>query len=145
MAKAASLQPLIDLMQDRVEDATRALGTLVAAEQDAKSKLQLLVQYREEYVARLRNASAQGIDLAVWRNYQAFIDRIDQAIAQQRATVAATELRTAEGQTEWLQQRNKLKAIDTLFQKRQEGERRVENKREQKFQDEFAARRFKPE
>ena len=117
MAKAASLQPLIDLMQDRVEDATRALGTLVAAEQDAKSKLQLLVQYREEYVARLRNASAQGIDLAVWRNYQAFIDRIDQAIAQQRATVAATELRTAEGQTEWLQQ-NKKKQIQKRKKRR---------------------------
>ncbi|WP_246154334.1 flagellar export protein FliJ [Oryzomicrobium terrae] len=132
-------------MQDRVDDATRALGALVSAEQDAKSKLQLLVQYREEYVARFHDAGTQGVSLAVWRNYQVFIDRIDQAIAQQRAAVAASELRTAEGQAEWLHQRNKLKAIDTLFHKRQEGERLVENKRDQKFQDEFAARRFKPE
>ncbi|MCE1241888.1 flagellar export protein FliJ [Oryzomicrobium sp.] len=145
MAKAASLQPLIALMQERVDDATRILGTLVSAEQDAKSKLQLLMQYREEYVTRFRNASSNGLSLTSLRNYQSFIDRIDQAIAQQRATVTTSEQRTAEGQDAWLQQRNKLKAIDTLYQQRQAGEQLRENKREQKFQDEFAARRSKPE
>ena len=60
MAQAFSLQPLLELMQTRTDEATRQLGKLIAAEQNAKSRLQMLEQYREEYAQRMREATAQG-------------------------------------------------------------------------------------
>ena len=81
MAQSFSLQPLLELMQTRTDEATRQLGKLIAAEQNAKSRLQMLEQYREEYAQRLREATAQGITRSVLHNYQDFLARNDQATA----------------------------------------------------------------
>ena len=55
MSRPFTLQPLLDLMQTRTDEATRRLGRLIAAEQSARSRLELLEQYREEYAQRYRD------------------------------------------------------------------------------------------
>lgn len=142
MAQPFSLQPLLELMQTRTDEATRKLGQLIAAEQNAKSRLQMLEQYREEYAQRLRDATAQGITRLALRNYQEFLARIDDAIAQQRAAVHSSEKSTAAGQEHWKAQNKRLKAIDTLSVRHDARERYRENRQEQKLQDEFSTRKF---
>ena len=141
MTKPFSLQPLLELVQNRADEATKELGRRIAAEKDTKAKLDLLIQYREEYAERFRQASQQGLTPSEWRNFQDFIGRIDQAIAQQRVVVLTSEQHTAQGQAEWLTQHHKLKAIDTLAQRHLAAEQYRENKQEQKQQDEFSARK----
>jgi flagellar FliJ protein len=142
MAQAFSLQPLLELMQTRTDEATRQLGKLIAAEQNAKSRLQMLEQYREEYAQRLRDATAQGITRTILHNYQDFLARIDQAIAQQDMAVRQSEHSTAAGQNHWKEQNKKLKAIDTLSVRHDVRERLQEGKQEQKIQDEYSARKY---
>ena len=84
MAQPFSLQPLLELMQTRTDEATRTLGKLIAAEQSQRSRLQMLEQYREEYAQRLRDSIAQGITRLVMLNYQEFLARIDQNRGQVR-------------------------------------------------------------
>lgn len=141
MTRPFTLQPLLDLMQTRADETTRRLGQLIAAEQSAKSRLQLLEQYREEYAQRFKEAAVNGLTPPALRNYQDFIARIDEAIAQQGRAVAESEQNTADGQAAWREQNKKLKAIDTLSQRHDARERYRENKLGQKEQDEFAARR----
>ncbi|MGE5384944.1 MAG: flagellar export protein FliJ [Betaproteobacteria bacterium] len=140
MAKPFSLQPLLELMQTRTDEATRRLGQLISAEQSAKSRLQLLEQYREEYSQRFRESAQLGMTPLVWRNFQDFMGRIDEAIAQQRETVAQHERSTVDGQSHWREQNKRLKAIDTLSDRHFSAERHREGKLDQKQQDEFAAR-----
>lgn len=142
MAQPFSLQPLLDIMQTRTDDATRQLGQLIAAEQNAKTRLHMLEQYREEYSQKLRDAITQGITQLVLRNYQEFLGRIDEAIAQQGMAVRSSEHSTAAGQAHWKEQNKRLKAIDTLSQRHDSRERYRENKLEQKLQDEFSARKY---
>lgn len=142
MAQPFSLQPLLELMQTRTDEATRTLGKLIAAEQSQRSRLQMLEQYREEYAQRLRESIAQGITRLVMLNYQDFLARIDEAIAQQRLAVENSERSTKAGQEEWKAQNKQLKAIDTLSQRHDARERQRENKIEQKLQDEFTTRKF---
>ena len=142
MAQPFSLQPLLELMQTRTDEATRALGKLIAAEQSQRSRLQMLEQYREEYAQRLRESIAQGITRLVMLNYQDFLARIDEAIEQQRQTVLNSEQSTRAGQEHWKQQNKQLKAIDTLSQRHDARERYRENKQEQKLQDEFSTRKY---
>ncbi len=142
MTQSFSLQPLLELMQTRTDEATRHLGKLIAAEQNAKSRLQMLEQYREEYAQRLREATAQGITRTVLHNYQDFLARIDQAIAQQSGAVLQSEQSTARGQDHWNEQNKKLKAIDTLSVRHETRERQRSGKQEQKLQDEFSSRKF---
>ena len=142
MAQPFSLQPLLELMQTRTDEATRTLGKLIAAEQSQRSRLQMLEQYREEYAQRLRENIAQGITRLVMLNYQDFLARIDEAIEQQRQAVLNSEQSTRAGQEHWKQQNKQLKAIDTLSQRHDARERYRENKQEQKLQDEFSTRKY---
>ena len=142
MAQPFSLQPLLELMQTRTDEATRTLGKLIAAEQSQRSRLQMLEQYREEYAQRLRESIAQGITRLVMLNYQDFLARIDEAIEQQRQAVRTSEQSTRAGQEHWQQQNKQLKAIDTLSQRHDARERYRENKQEQKLQDEFSTRKY---
>ena len=141
MTKPFSLQTVHELMQIRADDATQRLARLIASERDAKDKLALLQQYRDEYAMRFRQAAQNGLSKSEWRNYQEFLNRIDEAIEVQRRTVASQVQHTATGQSQWREQRTKLKAFDTLSERHFASESALEGKLEQKKQDEFAARR----
>ena len=142
MPQAFSLQPLLELMQTRTDEATRKLGQLIAAEQNQRSRLQMLEQYREEYAQRLREATANGITRLILRNYQDFLARIDEAVEQQTIAVQNSERSTKAGQDHWQAQHKQLKAIDTLAVRHDVRERYRENKLDQKLQDEFSSRKF---
>lgn len=142
MPQAFSLQPLLELMQTRTDEATRKLGQLIAAEQNQRSRLQMLEQYREEYAQRLREATANGITRLILRNYQDFLARIDEAVEQQTIAVQNSERSTKAGQDHWQAQNKQLKAIDTLAVRHDVRERYRENKLDQKLQDEFSSRKF---
>lgn len=143
MSKPFQLQPLLDLSNLRLDEATRQLGKLIAGEQEASQRVELLVQYRDEYHARFLDAASKGLGPDAWRNYQHFLGRLDQAIEQARSLVAASKQRTAMGQKNWLDQRGKVKAFDTLAQRHQARMLHAENRYEQKQADEHSARRYR--
>jgi flagellar protein FliJ len=142
MSQPFTLQPLLDLMQTRTDEATRQLGQLIAAEQNQRSRLQMLEQYREEYAQRLREATQQGVTRMILRNYQDFLARIDDAVNQQKVAVENSERSTKAGKENWQAQNKQLKAIDTLSQRHDARERYRENKQDQKLQDEFSTRKY---
>ena len=142
MSQPFTLQPLLELMQSRTDEATRRLGQLIAAEQSARSRLQMLEQYRAEYADRLRETIAQGMTRQVLANYQDFLARIDDAIRQQTFAVQQSAANTSHGQQNWKEQNTRLKAIDTLSARHDVKERQREEKNEQKLLDEFSARKF---
>jgi len=140
MVKPFSLQTVLELMQDRTDEATRNLARLIASEKDAKARLDMLQKYRDEYATRFRESAQRGLSQREWHNFQQFLLRLDDAIETQRKTVATQVKNTAAGQLQWQQQRKKLKAFDTLSDRHFASEYARENKREQKLQDEFASR-----
>jgi len=140
MTKPFSLQTVLELMQTRADDATQMLARLIASERNAKDKLDMLQKYRDDYASKFRLAAQNGLSPGEWRNYQEFLNRLDEAIDAQSRAVALQAQRTASGQSHWQQQRMKLKAFDTLSERHYASENALELKREQKNQDEFAAR-----
>ena len=73
------LQPILDLSQLRLDEATRRLGELITGEQEAETRLQMLVQYRAEYHARFLEAAKGGLGRETWHNFQSFFARLDAA------------------------------------------------------------------
>jgi len=140
MARPFSMQTVLELMQTRSDEATQRLARLIAVERDAKEKFAMLLQYRDEYTARFRQAVQNGLGQPEWRNYQEFLTRLDEAIKQQMQLVSVQETHTAAGQEDWKRQRTKLKALDALSERHRASEARLEIRQEQKAQDEFAAR-----
>jgi flagellar FliJ protein len=140
MTQPFPLQTILELMQDRADEATRNLARLIASEKDAKAKLDLLLNYHDEYSGRFRAAAQNGLTQHEWQNFQQFLGRLDEAIEHQRGIVATQVKNTAAGQAQWQEQRKKLKAFDTLSARHFASENAKEEKRQQKLQDEFAAR-----
>lgn len=140
MSKPFPLQSILDLSQLRMEDAARRLGELLAGEKEAGARLVLLQQYRAEYHERFVAAAQSGIDRTAWNNYRSFLDRLDEAIVQANLMVDQSRQLTAAGQREWVDKRGRVQAFDTLSQRHQSREQHVENRQEQKTQDEHAAR-----
>lgn len=141
MSKPFPLQTVLELMQSRTDDAARELGRRIAAEKDARAQLGLLEDYRREYAERFRDAASSGMGWQQMQNFRGFMARLDEAIGQQARIVSGNEQKTADGQRQWLDQKNRLQAIDTLADRHRSRERTMESRREQKTSDELAARR----
>lgn len=142
MNRKFGLQPLLELMRERSDEATRQLGRLIAEEQNARSRLEMLEQYRAEYAERLRTAVSEGLTVQIINNYREFLERIDSAIEQQSEQVQRSQHNTQRGKQHWQQQNTRMKAIDTLSVRHDARIRDQDNKQEQKLLDEFSARQF---
>jgi flagellar protein FliJ len=140
MVKPFALQTVLDLMQERTDEATQQLARLIANERDANNKLALLQQYRDEYAERFRLAGQKGLTQGEWHNYREFLNRLDEAIDTQRQMVRVQAQKTQAGQVHWQQQRQKLEAFHTLSDRHFASQESAKHRREQKTQDEFSAR-----
>ena len=142
MPKPFPLQTLLDLAQENSDAAAVQLGVVNGHDRDMQARLQLLLDYRSEYTARLARVAQTGMHSVGWRNFREFIDKIDAAIEQQRELVATAKREVETGQHHWHAQQRKLKSFDTLSQRHRSAERSSEARQEQKEQDDFALKGF---
>ena len=140
MTKPFSLQPLMKLAQHQNDSATRKLGLLNKQQQGAQQNLDTLMDYRKDYQARLQEAAQNGMSQADLRNFQHFIDKLDEAIGQQLKQVEQSKASTQAGRNEFDATRRKLKSFDTLQQRHIEEQKKAAGKSEQKMLDEHTGR-----
>ena len=88
MPPGNSFALLQQLAEQRRDNGTRKLGAALARFREANDRLQLLIDYRSDYQARLGRAARDGIQGAGLRNYQSFLANLERAIEQQSRTVA---------------------------------------------------------
>ena len=136
------LKVVQDLAQQRSDAAAMHLGALTAEVTKAEAKLNMLLGYREEYRERFRASVQQDIHSAGWKNFQQFLEKLDEAIEQQRSAVLASQQAAHRGQREWQSKQKDVKAYDTLEQRHSAvvGERL--KRQDQRLMDDFAARSF---
>jgi flagellar FliJ protein len=139
MTKHSALDTLMELAQLRTDEAAKHLGALNAQGLDMEAKLELLIQYRNEYLARFQASMRQGITASDWRNYQDFLDKLDAAIAQQREMVASVRQRVEAGEIAWQSARRTLKSYGTLAQRQARVREQRVARHEQKETDERAS------
>lgn len=126
----------MNLAEHQNESATRKLGQLNRQQQDTQQKLDMLREYRKDYQNRLQEATRSGMDPAGLRNFQQFINKLDEAINQQTKAVEKSKISTQTGRDEFSITQRKLKSFDTLQQRHIEMQREANGKYEQKAQDE---------
>jgi flagellar FliJ protein len=140
MTKPFSLQPLVDLAHQKNEAATKKLGQLNQQQQSAQKKLEALQQYRLDYQSKFQEAARQGMEPTDLRNFQDFINRLDQAIRQQQQVIEKAKSSVQTGRHELMDSTRKMRSFDTLAQRHVEAEMKVEAKKDQRMQDEQTGR-----
>jgi flagellar FliJ protein len=142
MSKLFPLQILLDLAQEKSDEAASQLGVINGHDRAMQERLRLLLQYRDEYSARFTTEAQLGMGSAGWKNFHEFIDAIDAAIDQQREVAADARRKVAAGQSQWQAQQRKLKSFDTLSQRHHSLEQSNEARLEQKEQDDSVLKAY---
>jgi flagellar FliJ protein len=140
MAKNFPIETLIELAQDDVDAAARQLGRVQRERADVEAQLNALVRYRDEYHASFLASAQAGMPAGNWRNFQAFLDTLDAAIAQQRRLLAQATSRVETAKPEWQRQKQKLGSYEVLQARGVAAEARVATRRDQREADEHAAK-----
>ena len=81
-----------------------------------------------------------GMDVTRLRNYAAFIDRLGNAVHQQKGTINALEQQLAMSRANWLEKQRREQSFDILRQRHIEEQRLDEERRAQRDNDEHAAK-----
>ncbi len=136
------LATLIELAQSKTDEATRRLGQLQNAHTSAAEKLDMLLQYRQEYIDQMNLQMRDGLPSAHLRNFQNFIGTLDKAIEQQRMLALQADTRLAHGRTDWQLSKRRLSSFDTLADRVRQQDLLAMNKRDQRDSDERSARQF---
>ncbi|MEO5658909.1 MAG: flagellar export protein FliJ [Polaromonas sp.] len=142
MSQKLPLATLIELAQNKTDEATRRLGQLQNAQISAAGKLDMLQQYRQEYLDQFSGQMRDGVAAASVRNFQNFIGTLDGAIEQQRALTVQADTRLGLGKTDWQHNKRRLTSFDTLADRVRQQELIASNKKEQRDSDERSARQF---
>ena len=146
MASPSSLHTLIELANKESDEAAKRLGAALRGSEDAEQKLELLEQYRNDYAERCQSNLANGISTTHFNNFQVFMQKLDHAIAGQQKVVSDAQARTMQARAAWIACEQKKMSFVTLANRASKENMRREHGRDQKQNDEHAARRalYKP-
>ncbi|KQZ43531.1 flagellar export protein FliJ [Duganella sp. Root1480D1] len=140
MASTQQLETLIDLAQRETDDAAKRLGAALKAATEAEEKLNMLIGYRDEYGRRFDASQQQGITPMAYRNFQAFMEKLDTAIQGQQEVVRHSKARGDKEKQLWQDAERKRMSYSTLRDRAEAQELKKEAKRDQKAMDEHASR-----
>ena len=103
--------------------------------QEQVARLGELNAYRQSYASRSR--SLQDVNSAHWKDYQGFLQRLDQAVQSQQQLVRDSEQDLEIHRRRWLAKRQRLDSLQRVLDRYQVEEKQFEERREQRVQDDL--------
>jgi flagellar protein FliJ len=140
MSNHLPIKTLISLAEEELDAATKKLGKLTQERDEVETQLNSLVTYRDEYHARFTASAQEGTTAQTLRNFQAFVDTLDNAIAQQRNLLVSANRRLEAAKPEWRAKKQKLGSYEVLAARGEAVEAKKEARNDQRSSDEYAAR-----
>lgn len=118
MAQATALDSLIEFARAQRDDALSRFAASVSASRAIEERLALLVNYRDEYAARLATTVRAGLTVEQLRGFRLFLDKLDLAIVQQRQTMHSQSEQHRQRRADWTQRESRLQGYATLRDRR---------------------------
>lgn len=134
---------LIDLAQHATDQAAKQLQSLAKAKTDANAQLDMLLSYRQDYAERMQQAAGKGLSASNYHNFHRFIATLDEAIVQQNANIRKLDAEFEQCRLQWLDEKRKLNAYETLLQRQQARQQVIQNRQEQRLNDESSANLYR--
>tara|TARA_B110000467_G_C18270393_1_gene451961 strand:+ start:309 stop:746 length:438 start_codon:yes stop_codon:yes gene_type:complete len=136
------LNTLLKFEKDKSDRCAEQLKLAENEYQQNMIRLQGVSDYRLEYMKRLTQRAEQGLDSATYSHYHAFIAKLDQASAQVDIAMRQAKALAEQSKGLWFKQRQKVKAVELLREKRLKKMNVAEQRAEQKMFDEIATQQF---
>ena len=108
---------------------------------EMQQKLAALEKYRSEYENGFAARSGAGVDVIGLRDFQTFLAKLGEAMAQQRELVTAAQRALDAERSQWREAAQRAHVVETLAERWQTEESRAENRRDQIESDELSQQR----
>lgn len=138
--KSTRFQTVVRYTESKEDKAAKRLADSQKNLVDQQSRLDSLVQFKDEYAERFTVSGQQGMLATQVRDYQSFILKLQNAVDQQQRMVEIAVQNLEDSRKNWLLARNETRKANTLLERYLLQELRHENKLEQKDSDERAQR-----
>lgn len=132
MNRSAKLQPIAKINKQHERNAGRAHGETIRQAESQQKQLDELINYRNHYSKTFQSASEAGLSMIQMQEYKFFINRLDEAITQQKLQVQHGQSKCKSSEKEWLNKRSQCQRIDKVIENRQQVEFQEMKQREQK-------------
>lgn len=141
MSRAKRLQPVLRMAQQKVEEASQALGYLNQRLAEETATKNQLIDYEGEYLELMRSSHEAGkkMNISATLNYQVFIQRLKLAQVQQQESINLLESQKQQVMQHWIKTRARQQAIEAVIASALEEEALVESRQEQKLLDELTS------
>ena len=113
---------------------------MVRSCEEANQKLELLQQYCDDYAQRCQTSLSNGISATHFNNYRVFMQKLEHAIVGQQTVVSQANQRAEQARVVWQVCEQKKMSFVTLSDRANKEDARREVWRDQKQNDEHAAR-----
>jgi flagellar FliJ protein len=137
-------QALQSLLEHAERERDEAMACLLQTEDSSRRlrhQLEQLQAYRADYEARLPGLGAEAAPIELLRCHQAFVLRLDQALAQQGQLLETAESQLLLQRQLLLERETRVAAVRKLMERRLHDRQRSQARLEQKRSDEAAAQR----
>lgn len=141
MNKSKRMKPVKRIADSKERDAAKALGESQRVMREQEDRLAQLKAYREEYRAQVQRTGSAGVSAGRLQELHRFMNRLDEAIAEQEKCLQMAEQACEERRRGWFDARGRSRVLDKVVARYQEEERADAAKHEQKELDEFAQRK----
>lgn len=140
--RSQRLESVCRVAGERADQAARDYAARREALEQEHERLAQLRGFRREYEKKLCVVGGSGIGAYRLRDYNAFLARIDAAIAEQQRRLEGIETETDALRQDWLKRWGNAQALDRLVSRYRQEEQRQVLRREQRLHDEQAQRRI---
>ncbi len=138
MAKSSTaIHTLLELAERASEKAAVDLALRNTQLKDSKNQLDLLNEYREEYVSQHFVLMVSGTQSRELLNFRAFLSNLDKTIVSQHQIIDRNALAVQEQQAIWQESERKKMSYQILTEQQMKKIMIQESKRDQKLTDEF--------
>ncbi len=129
-------KPIQRIVGNKERQAANALGESLKVRQQEEERLRELRSYHAEYLQRYGETTRNGASAAQLRDYQVFLDRLEQAIHEQERVAGRARQQCDQNKDQWRERYTRSQVISKVVERLKDGERRAEDKQEQIDQDE---------
>lgn len=141
LSRIERMSKLVQLAQKELDEASQVFKSLQQQSISQQAQLEQLKTFLNEYIER--QTSGEGSTLQQLKTTNAFMDKLNKAIGQQKEQLDQTNIAVEEARAFWIEKRSREQALVRLTEKMKSDRLKKLDKLEQKLMDELSGRTFR--
>jgi flagellar FliJ protein len=134
-----AIQTLLGQARETREQAVLRVAEALRHRDSSRQKLSMLEHYRSDYLSRLQHEFKKMASTISLTQYGAFVDKLEVAIQQQKEDLGFREKTLRLVQEKLIECEKRIRSLELYLEKQLRQLAQIENRREQKLMDEYAA------